>query len=369
MMLRKIAALTALVLLSGGCAGAENSPAEAVMHDPGRPTVFTIDGNGFWQKNGEEFFPLMACLSWDLQEAKAAGFNLGVLGSDTEVTPETVASNLSTLEAAHKNGIFIMLHICNLFRDKEDYEGLKTLVTVLKDHPALASWYLADEPELTDTTAETLRKAKEIIHELDPNHPVSGCIYLKENFEEYKDCLDVFMPDPYPVPDRSLKMVTDYMDAANSILADNISLMPYIQGFGQPFISRGPTEQEIRNITLQMIASAPQGIAWWAYGTMHDSPEWPIYCEMVAKCNELAPILYRAEAETVQVGNVRFARITSRHGTILIAVNLEDTPASAVTPWEITGEEFPMGMGVTADGENLQFAPQGCIIYIDRNSH
>ncbi len=333
---------------------------EAVI---GEPTVFTVTPEGNWLKNGEEFFPLIACLAGGSEEVKDAGFNFIIVGSDGDGSDEAIAANIELLDAAAEHDLYVMLHLCNLFRGKEDYEGLKRLVSALKNHPALGAWYIADEPSGTATSPKTLRKAAEVIRAIDTDHPISGCDNSPLMFESFNGIFDAWLPDPYPVPHNSLVEVTHWLERSYKVMDDNVSMVPYLQSFGPPFISREPTPEEIRNMTLQALACGVQGMAWWAYGPIVSSPNKELYFQMVQNCREVAPLIYGIMPERVQEGNVYFAKYDSPRGTVVIAVNTANEPVKAVLPWDAPAEEMPFGSGVTRSGKELEFAPHGCALW------
>lgn len=55
------------------------------------------------------------------------------------------------------------------------YELITDAVTRLKDHPAILSWYLIDEPDGGDYPPAYVHAAAAIIRELDHKHPITAC--------------------------------------------------------------------------------------------------------------------------------------------------------------------------------------------------
>lgn len=336
---------------------------EAVV---GTPTVFTVTPEGDWLKNGEPFFPLMACLCGDFEVAAAIGFNICIIGNDANGSDEIIAANLEVLDKAAESNMYVMLHLCNLFRGKEDYDGLKRLVSALKNHPALGAWYIADEPSGTATSPKTLRKAAEIIRAIDSNHPVAGCDNAPLMFEAFNGIFDVWMPDPYPVPHESLEEVTRWIERSYKVMDGHVSVVPYLQSFGAPFVEREPTPDEIRNMTLQALACGVRGMAWWAYGPMTSSANREVYLRMVDNCRTLAPVLHGVRPERVQKDHVYFARYDSPRGIVVIAVNTANEAVSVSLPWDAPEQEMPFGSGVKRDGSRLEMAPLGCALWIEQ---
>ncbi len=333
----------------------------------GMPTKFEIDAKGWWRKNGAPFFPLVSYLGGkgNFKAVAEAGFNADTCGFDCGASSNVIARNVALLDHARESGCFVNFHLANLFRGKEDYDGLKAIVASLKNHPALMSWYLADEPSGTATSPDTLRKARVIIHEIDPFHPVVGCDNSPLMFKMFGDCFDAFMGDPYPVPGNSLGQVSQWVGRSFDTMASGVSVGNVFQCFGAPFVSRAPNECEIRNMTLQGLSCGIRMAGWWAFGTMRGSREWPVYREMVVGCRDITPLLWGVEPEQTREGDVAFSRFVSPKGTVVIAVNIADNPATASLPWANAPEkEMPFGFGVKRNDLALEIEPYGCALYV-----
>ena len=82
----------------------------------------------------------------------------------------------SLLEKARTNRMFCAIYIPELAviepGDMGKENELRRVVRKYRSHPAVAFWKGADEPEWGKIPVEMLRRFYEIIHELDPDHPV-----------------------------------------------------------------------------------------------------------------------------------------------------------------------------------------------------
>ena len=332
----------------------------------GVPTKFEIDAEGWWRKDGEPFFPLVSYLGGErnFKAVAETGFNVDTCGFDGNSSSNTIARNIALLDRARKNGCYVNFHLANFFRGKEDYEGLKTIVSSLKNHPALMSWYLADEPSGTATSPITLEKARDVIHAIDQLHPVVGCDNSPLMYKMFGSCFDAFMGDPYPVPGNSLGQVMRSIDRSFDVMAKGVSVGNVFQGFGAPFISRAPDEREIRNMTLQGLACGIRMAGWWAFGTMRGSREWPVYREMIARCRDVSPLVWGVSPERLSDGVVRFSRFSSSNGVAVIVVNVSDKQVKAKLPWaDVPEQETTFGFGVKRSGKELEIEPWGCALY------
>ena len=80
-------------------------------------------------------------------------------------------------------------------------------VEQFRNHPAILSWYIADEPDGAGSSegqpigipVADVRAAYELVRSLDPYHPVSLVLNCKYSAPLYADATDILMVDPYPV--------------------------------------------------------------------------------------------------------------------------------------------------------------------------
>jgi len=163
--------------------------------------------------DGEVFFPM----GWftgdhvvetgipDLAQLGAAGFNCVVQYGTAVFSPEGVETYL---DAARENGIMVVAGINTYSRGVnrwyeatwgaknglEPEEALRRVISRVKDHPALLSWYIGDERM---DALEELKERFRYVRGLDPGHPV----HLIEAFPElngpYSRACDIVGVDPY----------------------------------------------------------------------------------------------------------------------------------------------------------------------------
>ncbi len=315
---------------------------------------FCLGPNGVFLKEGKPFLPLVMNLPVDMKELAAAGFNTVVTGFDD--APCQVAENLKLLDDAHNNGIYVWFHLCNLFRNKEDYETLKETVSRFKDHPALAGWYLADEPSGTATSPEVMSKAVTTIKKIDSRHPVIGCDNNPSMFGAYAPLFEVFMPDPYPVPHNGIDTVGTWLKSSAAFLKPTQSLGVILQAQGKPFYPRGPNRIEIRNMAFQSMIAGVKSMAWWAHGPARDSKEWSEYPILLKQIKTLEPYLLQNERKEFTANGCKTATFRGAAGTAVLAVNLGNAPATIEIPVNLNSFESVVdeNVEVVADGDKTQ---------------
>jgi hypothetical protein len=83
------------------------------------------------------------------------------------------------------------------------FEVIEDAVRRVKDHPALLSWYLIDEPDGEKYPPAYVHQASSIIRKLDSAHPISACFDTTNrkngSWNLYVDAVDVLLADIYPV--------------------------------------------------------------------------------------------------------------------------------------------------------------------------
>ena len=277
--------------------------------------IATIRGDGAILIDGKPFFPIgvyAVCkrefneMNFDkaFADLKAGGFN----------TAHTYASGRSDnftefLTAAEKYGF--KLYIASRFganqMSKEKY-----LMDVVRErhHPAVLSWYLAD-----DTAGycgpEELKELHDAIHEVDKAHLTSQAdgVGAPDNsrYRGYVNSTDIFLPEIYPVKrdvpsEMAVPKVISDMKVIQEDLAANgnpaKSIWPIIQYFdGWSAWERFPTFDELRCMSYLCIIHGGNGITWYTYGGFKNNhgvtstPErWKNICTVATELRDLQDV-------------------------------------------------------------------------------
>ena len=337
-----------------------------VLGEPRR--WFAVGPGGVFLKDGKEkCFPLIYyAIEWDdLRYAKNLAPDLVISGSDhwsrvKGPDPVVVERNLGCLNLCKSLDLPVALMICNDFRrGEDDFASLRYAVARLKNHPALAAWYLADEPALYQTDPAVLEKAAAIIHEIDPLHPIIGCEVKTGKFKTYQGAFDCFGVDPYPgFPGGDLGKVDDFITVMQRDVPPDKFQFVILQGFGKPFNDRHPNRDETFNMTLQVLASGVDGICWWMIGFIKEEPA--AYREMAEMVHFLKPYLIEGQCKTIRQGSVV---IGVRPGMV-VAVNKAAVPARATLPVGPTSKAWKQLGNVSLYGTKLELGPHGGAIWL-----
>lgn len=153
--------------------------------------------------------------------------------------------------------------------------------------PSLLGWYLFDEPEWKPSSRPAaLRKAYGEIRALDPGHPVSLVFMFQGLSGAYRDAMDSFWFDNYPIAAGSPEFAAlgggryaDRLMAAGRRAASwGKPLVIVLQGFGEgpdgkaQFTRRLPTAREARYSFYAALLAKPSSLAYWAW--YRSRPEW-----------------------------------------------------------------------------------------------
>jgi len=252
------------------------------------PSRVEIRDGGVCYVNGGAFFPVIFFLAGG-NEIVARAANTVVGGG------EDPAGCAALLDGAQQHGLMAMPHLCNLLRGNNDWDGLRATVSRNKNHPALLSWYLGDEPEGSGDVPDLLLEARAIIRAIDRHHPISVLNNTPTVFAAYAPTCDVHMADPYPIPRQPVTLVAEWADISRRaagpgrptwlcLQTHNLALYGMDDG-------RWPTPDELRCMMYLALTHGSRGIAWWCYNHARDSGNWTAYETMYRELQQLAPYL------------------------------------------------------------------------------
>ncbi len=215
----------------------------------------------------------------------------------------------------------------------EQWRSLRAEVEAFRDHPALLSWYIADEPSAD--RAAILGQVYALVSELDPHHPVTIVFYRGgAHARRFEQCLDIVMGDPYPIPHNSVTYVSRMSDELVAAYDGRKPLWIVPQAFGgNEWWRREPTAQEQRVMTWLALIHGARGIQYFIRSPRISFPKSPI---MWAECGalaletaELTPALTSAEPRpevTCAPDSVHVAAFRDRGVVTVLAVNTRNEP-------------------------------------------
>jgi hypothetical protein len=258
----------------------------AATPETGKPGGVGIDGD----------YPvvLMAVPGTDktFEHAKSIGANyVHLYGLSYDASPTGMETMRQYLDLAQQHGLKVMFDLDGHRRmaKSNGVDEMRQIVNTFKNHPALGFWYLADEPELNGTTAETTEKYYQMIKSETPDIPVCLLTATITSWNGYQSSLDIYSFDIYPVstepfPQASIESVTDFNQWA---LQSGKPVMPCLQAFNYVFfdaeklLSKGtlgdpaelkrlaelryPSEVELRYWNFATLVQGARGAIYFGY--------------------------------------------------------------------------------------------------------
>jgi hypothetical protein len=260
------------------------------------PTRVTVDRNGVLVVNGTQIFPIALTMppapdakSPDHRNALVALHADGV--SFIRSGPikrgwddAAIETELKVEAAAARAGVYCMPFLRELGSIGPRQEGraraLRRLVDRLKNDPGLGVWKGADEPEWGKLPVASLERARQIIREADPNHPIwvvqapRGTI---ETLRPYDRTYDILGCDIYPISyppgihslgkNKEMSMVGDYTRKMREIAGPKpvwMTLQIAWSGVVKPGKTlRMPTFPQERFMTYEAIINGARGLVYF----------------------------------------------------------------------------------------------------------
>ncbi|MCF8334383.1 MAG: discoidin domain-containing protein, partial [Bacteroidales bacterium] len=180
-------------------------------------------------------------------------------------------------------------------RDKK-LKLLEKEINRFKDHPALLSWYISDEPTGRSVEKEWLEKIYRTVKRIDPYHPVSIVFMNEEKAGKYRNAMDIVMTDPYPVPNHPVAEVEEPVSYLKKefFLEKPVWMVPQAFG-GNEWWQREPTGKELRAMTWLSILNGATGVQYFIRHGLNSFPKsttaWNEAGEIALEIKQLVPWL------------------------------------------------------------------------------
>ncbi len=256
------------------------------------------------------------------------------------------ASAIEYLDACHKHGLQAFIGFDRQKLQACDETFVAERVGALGRHPALLAWYLFDEPDLPHqyVPPDQLRRLYQLIHTLDPLHPVIVTVAQGNMMPRYHDSYDVYWSMDYSTPANNARN----FDTHRQALRPGVPIMSIVhcyQGnapggakFDPDKFAPGPAM--LRACAFMALAHDSSGLCWWWWGqgsnifmTVANAPTaWAALKATVAQIRALRPVLEAQVAARMWVerpaegAEVHLWEKALADRTVLIAVNRDNKP-------------------------------------------
>lgn len=223
-----------------------------------------------------------------LQELADAGgtfIRSGVTGTNRNWDASMRAGEEELESAAAGHGLYCWLYLGDLAsigqQDAKTEARLRQVVHEFKDNPGLGIWKGVDEPEWSQTQIPPMVRARDIIRELDSNHPVAiieaprGTV---DSLRPYEGAGDITGADIYPVSyppgknslltNKEISMVGDYTRTMMDVCQGQKPVWMVLQIAWSGVVKPGttlcfPTFAQERFMTYQAIINGARGLVYF----------------------------------------------------------------------------------------------------------
>ena len=228
-------------------------------------------------------------------------------------------------------------------------EMFRREIETFKDHPALLSWYLADEPDGRNTSPESIKRLYDIIKSIDPYHPVSMVFMHYGSETVYEDCYDIAMGDLYPIPRNPVAGVSLFQKTMSDavFLKKGVWLVPQAFG-GNEWWTREPTKGEMRAATYMGIINGSTGFQYFIRHGQNGFPKsttaWAEAGAIALEFAEMTPYVLSGEDAPKVFANDTLVDVCAwkrGENLMIAAVNKENKPKDVVLVvegWGYSGE-------------------------------
>ena len=247
-------------------------------------------------------------------------------------------------------------------------DKLSAHIESVRRHPALLGWYLGDEVEAVKAPVQ--REMYDYFSSKDPDHP---CYIVQDrtyDLREFVCAADVIGLDPYPVCQKPVRMVADFMRDGSKVVFGARPMWSVAQAFswqwyrpGMQDTERFPSAAEMRSMNWQHIAGGANGLISFAVNCLFyplNKQDWrPLWAQVVEVNKEVAkmiPVLLSVEHAPKATADSQdvICRTWVKDGELyLLVCNLLEKPLYASVclsegDWAVSGTE--VGTPATSDG-------------------
>lgn len=239
--------------------------------------------------------------------------------------------NYNLLSVAGEGGVGFKMNVA----DEKKRKLLVREIKKFKDHPALLSWYIADEPVGQGKPPEPLIETYNLIKKLDPYHPVTVVFMTPSQAWRYAGSMDIVMADPYPIPNKSVTEVENVSRLLHNSFypAKPLWIVPQAFGGAENW-KREPTPGEIRVMTYLALINGARGIQYFIRNGLNGFPKstetWNECGKMALETAALTPF-YAQGAEvpglTTDNDSIRLKAFSKDSSMVIICVNTARNPS------------------------------------------
>jgi hypothetical protein len=321
-----------------------------------RQSRTTINAAGYPEIDGKAIFPL-GVFNGKTKAEGAAGFTVSHAYNATRITPDGYDDDQHAkdfLDRTQEAGMHACCMIPLEWAFAGKWDDFRRRIQMFRNHPALLCWDEEEGVARGNMTLDALKKAAEIVHAEDPNHPlmIGDARDVISHITNRANLLPTDIMDmgmwwwyPFPMAPRSGNALEGEEDAKSgeidppAFLIGTKTTKPIwtsLQAYKKDKTSRYPTAQEYRAQAYIGVISGAKGLMWYGgyvgSGIYQDEAagHWTALAEVVRQLRELSPVIMSPSA-TAPTFSPKDAPISvavkdGPNGPVLLATNRRNTP-------------------------------------------
>jgi hypothetical protein len=241
---------------------------------------------------------------------------------------------------------------------------LRKEIEAFKDHPALLSWYMNDEPVGQGRPPGILEEAYQMIKKIDPYHPVTVVFVIPDRAKAFEHSMDIAMTDPYPIP-GNVNDVRGHMQSLRKHFQYKKGLWMVPQAFGgSESWSREPTGQEMRIMTYLGLYEGAMGIKYFIRRIPNLFPKsklaWNEATRIAHEVSMLYPWLFNEKGMSrFDLKNEQLLGGVWEHNQQKLVMILNTKNEPCAVDFNLTGIELKENRGVEVLFENRKIEAHG----------
>ncbi len=276
------------------------------LHRTPKPTKVTFDPDLIMKVNGKRVFPFGLCIGCfkpdkNMQkmfdEFVENGINYLLL-SWTVLNANSPAEMYRILDSMNEHNIMCQFDSLGMLTPPA--RRLKQRILTYKDHPAITTWHLIEEPPGQFVPLDAYHYDYLLYHRLDPNHPCTMTMWSKRVMERFAPFADILIPDRYTIGNYpeppTVKDIRTQIEETRRIARGFKPVWIFLQAHNLPGKlggpDRPPNQKELRAMTYQSIIAGAKGILYFEYWqAKRRDKTWPYLKKIGREIKQLQPVL------------------------------------------------------------------------------
>ena len=211
---------------------------------------------------------------------------------------------------------------------------LENLMKVIKDHPAILSWDIVDEPAIRNITPAKIMPCVKQVRAYNTGRPLRISFSDPTAVKNYRECYDMPAVHKYVLPFDGLAQMGAVVRGVVRDIAPGqspqITLQSWVHWYDET--QRPQTVEQTRSIAYIALVNGAKGLWWYHFPTAYRIPHlWDALKLLNSELFELEDVILGKRTVVKSApATVEAAVFTNGSRTIVIAVNTAKTKAKAI---------------------------------------